>query len=99
MAAGSFDYRGIMMDRFIVNGYLWKVHTVNPSSHYLVDRTGVLTVATTDPATLCVYLSADLLGISASDGVFRPGDRSMGKGLSKESGEIISGNRRLPGRP
>ena len=50
------------MDRFIVNGYLWKVHTVNPRSHYLVDRSGVLTVATTDPATLCVYLSADLQG-------------------------------------
>ena len=32
------------MDRFIVNGYLWKVHTVNPRSHYLVDRSGVLTV-------------------------------------------------------
>lgn len=35
---------------------------VDPSSGWLVDRTGNLTVATTDPHTRCIYLSTDLSG-------------------------------------
>lgn len=35
---------------------------VDPSSDWLVDRTGNLTVATTDPHTRYIYLSTDLSG-------------------------------------
>lgn len=50
-----------MLERFVMNGYLWKVHMVPVNSDYLLSRTG-LTVATTDPNTLCVYISEDLRG-------------------------------------
>lgn len=40
----------------------WHVAFVDPSSGWLVDRTGNLTVATTDPHTRCIYLSTDLSG-------------------------------------
>lgn len=50
------------MDRFTMNGYEWRVCFVDPRDPMLVDRTGNLTVATTDPATMCVYLSDDLEG-------------------------------------
>lgn len=45
-----------------MNGYLWHVKTVPPDAPELVDRTGTLTVATTDPDTQCVYLSDQLSG-------------------------------------
>lgn len=45
-----------------MNGYAWEVCFVAPDDPMLVDRTGTLTVATTDPQTLCVYLSEDLEG-------------------------------------
>lgn len=45
-----------------MNGYLWKVILVPSNSNYLVDRQGVLTVATTDPNDLCIYLSEELNG-------------------------------------
>lgn len=45
-----------------MNGYKWSVVRVNPRSHYLVDRTGALTVATTDPITLTIYISSALVG-------------------------------------
>lgn len=45
-----------------MNGYFWRVHYVDPESRYLVDRTGTLTLATTDPDTLCVYVSNELQG-------------------------------------
>ena len=47
---------------FAMNGHLWVVKFVDPSSDMLVDRTGNLTVATTDPSTHCVYLSDQLEG-------------------------------------
>ena len=50
------------MDRFEMNGLLWQVDMVNPGSYMLVDRTNTLTVATTDPETLTVYLSSLLQG-------------------------------------
>lgn len=40
----------------------WHVVFVKPNSDLLVDRTGKLTVATTDPQTRCVYLSTNLNG-------------------------------------
>ena len=40
----------------------WRVCFVDPYDPMLVDRTGTLTVATTDPSTLTVYLSDDLEG-------------------------------------
>lgn len=45
-----------------MNGYLWRVCFVDNDDPMLVDRTGELTVATTDPTTLRVYISNDLDG-------------------------------------
>lgn len=45
-----------------MNGYVWRIIRVNPHSSYLIDRTNQMRVATTDPRTLCVYLSSDLEG-------------------------------------
>lgn len=50
------------MQRFRMNGILWRVLFVDPDSSMLIDRTGRKTVATTDPLTKCVYLSDDLHG-------------------------------------
>lgn len=50
------------MNSFVMNGYFWQVLDVDPASELLVDRTGTLTVATTDPSTLHVYLSRNLYG-------------------------------------
>lgn len=50
-----------MLKRYLMNGYLWKIVTVPPDSHYLLSRTG-LTVGTTDPKTLCIYISDELIG-------------------------------------
>lgn len=47
---------------FYMNGYLWRVEFVSPDSDLLVDRTGTLTVATTDPTTHKIYLSNTLEG-------------------------------------
>ena len=51
-----------MITPFILNGYLWKVKYVEPLSQVLVDRTGHLTVATTDPLTYTIYLANHLEG-------------------------------------
>lgn len=45
-----------------MNGYLWRVYFVDPDSDLLVDRTGLHTLATTDPVTYCIYLSNQLDG-------------------------------------
>ena len=50
------------MYTFSMNGYLWKAVYVKPNDPMLVDRTGSLTVATTDPTTLTVYISNSLHG-------------------------------------
>lgn len=50
------------MDSFYMNGDLWHVKIVNPYSPKLVDRTGELKVATTDPISMTVYLSNRLEG-------------------------------------
>lgn len=51
-----------MTNSFIMNGYMWHVEFVPADSPELVDRSGVLTVATTDPATFTMYLSNELKG-------------------------------------
>lgn len=45
-----------------MNGYSWRVCFVDGDDPMLVDRTGTLTVGTTDPVTLRVYISRDLDG-------------------------------------
>ena len=50
------------MTRFRMNGILWRIIFVDPESSMLIDRTGVKTVATTDPVTKCVYLADNLNG-------------------------------------
>lgn len=47
---------------FSMNGINWAVNYVDPYSPMLVDRTGKLTVATTDPNNYTVYLSNKLQG-------------------------------------
>lgn len=49
------------MHRFVLNGYVWSVVNVPPNDSRLIDRLGSLTVATTDPSTMTVYLS-DAIG-------------------------------------
>lgn len=50
------------MNDFVMNGYPWRIEFVDPYSPMLVDRTGSLRVATTDPGQLTIFLSADLRG-------------------------------------
>ena len=45
-----------------MNGYLWHIAFVNPSSAKLVDRTGTSTLATTDPTVMRIYISDELSG-------------------------------------
>lgn len=47
---------------FGINGILWEVVTVHPNDPRLIDRTGAITLATTDPVTGCIYLSSVLRG-------------------------------------
>ena len=50
------------MERFDMNGLTWEVAAVEPGSIELVDRTGALTLATTDPSEMTVYISSALHG-------------------------------------
>lgn len=50
------------MDEFFMNGIRWKMWYVPWDSEMLIDRTGKLTVATTDPTTFRIYLSDSLYG-------------------------------------
>lgn len=45
-----------------MNGQFWKILFVDPRSPYLIDRTGDLKLATTDPKTHAVYISSELYG-------------------------------------
>lgn len=45
-----------------MNGYSWRVCYVDADDPMLVDRTGRVTVATTDPGALTVYILRDLDG-------------------------------------
>ena len=46
-----------------MNGDFWRVKSVDPYNDELVDRTGKLCVATTNPEERCVYLSDRLKGV------------------------------------
>lgn len=48
------------MQPFVINGERWGVVRVAPDDPRLVDRTGTLRLATTDPTTREVYLSSAL---------------------------------------
>ena len=50
------------MNAFYMNGYLWQIEYVEFDNPVLVDRTGTLTVATTDPVTCRIYISNTLQG-------------------------------------
>lgn len=52
----------MIFDQFKMNDDLWKIQFVGAQSPKLVDRTNILTVATTDPQTMTVYLSDHLRG-------------------------------------
>lgn len=47
---------------FTLNGDTWGVVMVDGGSDALIDRTGTRRLATTDPATMAVYLSRELEG-------------------------------------
>lgn len=47
---------------FAMNGHVWRVRHVDARSPRLVDRTGMSCLATTDPATMTVYLDSSLAG-------------------------------------
>ena len=47
---------------FEINGDIWFVSFVEPDSHYLIDRMGVLTLGVIDPSTKHVYLANSLYG-------------------------------------
>lgn len=51
-----------MIGPLVINGDLWRPVTVDPGDPRLRDRTGSARIATTDPATRCVYLSRELRG-------------------------------------
>lgn len=50
------------MASFTMNGRPWQVIFTDPYDPMLVDRTGRITVGTTDPRTSTVYLSSELQG-------------------------------------
>lgn len=52
----------MILDAFKMNDDTWNVSIVKADDPKLVDRTNVLTVATTDPETMTVYLSERLRG-------------------------------------
>lgn len=51
-----------MIDEFYMNGLRWRVRFAYPTDPVLVDRTGSLTVAVTDPDSMTIYLSNELRG-------------------------------------
>lgn len=51
-----------MIDEFYMNGLHWNVRWTKSTDPILVDRTGSLTVAVTDPDTMTIYLSNQLSG-------------------------------------
>lgn len=51
-----------MLREFVMNGDLWHVRFTSPKNPVLIDRTNVLTVAVTDPATMTIYISDKIYG-------------------------------------
>ena len=50
------------MRPFVLNGDVWRPVVVSPSDERLIDRTGRSRLATTDPDTMCIYISKGLKG-------------------------------------
>lgn len=50
------------MKDIILNGITWHVIRVPPTHPYLIDRSNILTVGTTDPMTRTIYLANNLKG-------------------------------------
>lgn len=50
------------VDRFSMNGYLWRIKFVNPNDKMLMDRTGKMTLATTDTNLATIFMSRSLSG-------------------------------------
>lgn len=51
------------MRPFVINGDVWRPVAVPPGDERLTDRTGRSRLATTDPSTMCVYVSDRLRGM------------------------------------
>lgn len=51
-----------MIDEFYMNGLHWNVRWTKSTDPILVDRTGSLTVAVSDPDRMTIYLSNELRG-------------------------------------
>ena len=49
------------MKPVLINGEVWHVRRVPPGDPILVDRTGTVRVATTDPVTRRINISADVM--------------------------------------
>lgn len=48
------------MKPFVLDGRVWRVVRVAPGDPALIDRTGVRTIATTDPGSRTIRLSSDI---------------------------------------
>lgn len=51
------------MRPFVLNGDVWRPVPVDRDDPRSIDRTGTSRLATTDPSTMCVYLSSGLRGL------------------------------------
>lgn len=51
------------MRPFVLNGDVWRPVPVDRDDPRLIDRTGTSRLATTDPSTMCAYLSNGLRGL------------------------------------
>lgn len=51
------------MRPFVSNGDVWRPVPVDSDDRRLIDRTGTFRLATTDPSTMCAYLSNRLRGL------------------------------------
>lgn len=51
-----------MVKYVTINDYIWKFQFTRPTDYVLIDRTGSLCYATTDPVTKNVYISNDIFG-------------------------------------
>lgn len=45
----------------VIRGHVWRVVRVNPGDPFLIDRTGVRRIATTDPSSRTIRISSDVM--------------------------------------
>ena len=48
------------MKPLVIRGHVWRVVRVAPDNPFLIDRTGVLRIATTDPSTRTIRISESI---------------------------------------